>query len=81
MAKKDAEIAGLMKRIATLVETQRTDGVRIRGLKDRCIDLWTAKDSAEAFREAAEARLAVFTAPRKRNAKGHYISAKGASAC
>ena len=77
VAKKDAEIAGLMKRIATLVETQRTDGVRIRGLKDRCIDLWTAKDSAEAFREAAEARLAVFTAPRKRGLGGRFVSSKG----
>ncbi|MES3042709.1 hypothetical protein [Sphingomonas faeni] len=30
--------------------------------------------------EQLDARLAVFTAPRARDAKGHFISAKGASA-
>jgi hypothetical protein len=69
VAAKEAEIAGLMKRIGTLLETQRTDLVRIRGLKDRCNDLWTAKD-------AVEAKLAVFTAPRARNDRGHFVSAK-----
>lgn len=47
--------------------------VQIKDLRDRNLDLWSRVD-------VAETRLAVFTAPRKRDAKGHFLSTKGAQA-
>lgn len=73
VAAKDAEIAQAKAETAAWFkrwgEDHQTYAPRIRGLKDRCNDLWTAKD-------AAEAKLAVFTAPRARNDRGHFVSAK-----
>lgn len=67
VAQRDAEI----DRIGVLLEHSRL-------AHDLSSDLLR-----EAERRNGELRrqLAVFTAPRARDAKGHFISAKGASAC
>lgn len=67
VAAKDAEIAGLMKRL-------EASKLQVAGLSEDV-------RQAEASSDALTAQLAVFTAPRARNERGHFISAKGASAC
>lgn len=72
IAAKDAEIAGLMKRIDTLVEFGKSDQRRIRELKDRCADLWQKAHDAEA-------KLARFTEPRERGEGGRFLPLKRVS--
>jgi hypothetical protein len=69
VAAKDAEIAGLMKRLeASHARYQKavTSEVRV------CL---LAGERAKQIR-ALEAKLAVFTAPRARDAKGHFMPTK-----
>ena len=66
VAEKDAEIAGLMKRIQVIHDTQLIDMKRIRNLKDRCNDLYQQMHDYRA-------RLAPFTTPRARDDKGRFI--------
>jgi len=80
VATKDAEIAGLMKRLET------ADGARRMWMRahekaiEQVAGLREDVRQAEASSDALTAQLAVFTAPRARNERGHFISAKGASA-
>lgn len=73
VAAKDAEIAGLMKRLEAM--TRRYQQTLTSEVQARCL----AGDRLREIRKL-ETKLAVFTAPRARDAKGHFISAKGASA-
>jgi len=66
VAKKDAEIAGLMKRIETLHGCQKAAAFGEDAMLTTILDL--------------RRELAVFTAPRARNAKGHFLPTKGAEA-
>lgn len=59
LAQKDAEIAGLTRRLRIFSDA-------LKKMHRENIEL--------------EARLAVFTAPRKRDAKGLFVSTKGADA-
>lgn len=67
LAEKDAEIAGLMKRLAATQMHMDADIVRIRGLKDRCNDLFQESHDLRA-------RLAPFTKIRNRDSRGRFIS-------
>lgn len=87
VAAKDDQIAGLMKRISTLEGCLQVGRVseqsmidNIMRLREQVAGLSEDVRQAEASSDALTVRLAVFTAPRARNAKGHFISAKGASA-
>lgn len=73
VAAKDAEIAGLMKRIDRMALNMAADDEEIAHLQQKL-------RMSEHRYEKLDAQLAVFTAPRARDAKGHFISAKGASA-
>ena len=66
VAEKDAEIAGLMKRLAATQMHMDADIIRIRGLKDRCNDLFQESHDLRA-------RLAPFTKIRNRDSRGRFI--------
>ena len=65
VAEKDAEIAGLMKRLEINQSCMDSDMIRIRGLKDRCNDLYQQMHDYRT-------RLAPFTTPRARDDKGRF---------
>ena len=68
----------LTKTHAAVVAAKDAKITRLQQHMDRMAKNMFADDQRIAH---LEARLAVFTAPRARDAKGHFISAKGASAC
>jgi len=84
LAASDAKKIGEQAKLIEKLTTQN------RELKTRNVDLWAAKDDAVERAEkvfaanlklAAEnaglkKRLAVFTAPRKRNSRGWFVSGK-----
>ena len=53
----------------------------IETLRNQASDAWAAYCGADAEALALRIRLAPFIGIRPRNSKGHFISAKGASAC
>ncbi|MBI0530891.1 hypothetical protein [Sphingomonas sp. TX0522] len=65
IAAKDAEIAGLMKRVQTFSGLWNEVGTELA--KSRLL----AADRAKEIRRL-EAKLAVFTAPRQRDKRGRY---------
>lgn len=66
VAEKDAEIAGLMKRLAATQKNMEATIIRIRELKNRCNDLFQESHDLRA-------RLAPFTKIRNRDSRGRFI--------
>lgn len=66
VAEKDAEIAGLMKRLAATQKNMEATIIRIRELKNRCNDLFQESHDLRT-------RLAPFTKIRNRDSRGRFI--------
>ena len=66
VAEKDAEIAGLMKRLAATQKNMEATTIRIRELKNRCNDLFQESHDLRS-------RLAPFTKIRNRDSRGRFI--------